>query len=88
MRAKTGALPMTVRAVEMAGRDQRLNQQPVDRLVWRVFQRESGEIDLLVPELEQAEVGAQSFSGLGIQGDIGLAGPLRQPLAELPWRHG
>ncbi len=88
MRAEVGTLSVTVGAAKMAGHDEGLDEQPVNRLVWGVLQRERGEIDLLVPELEQAIVGRQRFSGLGVQGDVRLAGPLRQPLVELPWRHG
>ena len=77
VRAEVGPLSVTVRAAEVARRDQRLDEQPVNRLVWSVFQREGGEIDLLVPEFEQAIVGRQGFNDLGLQGDIRLAGPLR-----------
>ena len=88
MRAKAGAVSMTMGAVDVARRNQRLDEKPVDSLVWRVFQREGREIDLLVPELEQAVVGAERLNSLGIQGEVRLAGPLRQPVVELPWRHG
>ena len=61
MRSKMGAVDMSVsmRAVEVARCNQRLDEQPVDRLVWGVLQRERGEIDFLVPELEEAVVGRQ-----------------------------
>jgi len=61
MRSKMGAVDMSVsmRAVEVARCNQRLDEQPVDRLVWGVLQRERGEIDFLIPELEEAVVGRQ-----------------------------
>ena len=73
--------------VEVPGGDQGLDEQAVDGLVWSVLERERREIDFLVPELEEAEVGGQRLSGLGVQADVRFPGPLRQPLAELPWRH-
>ena len=79
---------MTMGPAKMARHNQRLDEQPVNRLVWSVFQRKGSEIDLLVPEFEQAIVGRERFNGLGVQGDVRFAGPLRQPLAELPWCHG
>ena len=81
-------MAVAVGSAEVTRRDKGLNQQPVDSIVWRVLQRECGEIDLLVPELEQPVVGAKSLSGLAIQDNVRLSGPLRQPIAELPWRHG
>lgn len=79
---------MAVGAMEVARGNQRLDQEPVDGLVWSVLQRERREVDLLVPELEEAVVGSQSLTGLGVQAEVRLPGPLRQPLAELAWRHG
>ena len=88
VRAEVGPLSMTMGPAKMPRHNQRLNEQPVNRLVWGVFQRKGGKIDLLVPELEQAIVDRERFNGLGVQGDVRFAGPLRQPLAELPWCHG
>ena len=51
--------------VEVAGHHQRLDKQPVDGLVWGVLQREGGEVDLLVPELEQTVVGAERLNEPG-----------------------
>ena len=48
---------MTVRAAEVTRHNQRLDEQPVNRLVWSILEREGGKVDLLVPELEQAIVG-------------------------------
>lgn len=77
-----------MRALEVLGGDQWLDQQPVDGFVRRVLQREGGEVDLLVPGLEEAVVGGQSINDARFQRDVRPPGPLRQPLAELPWRHG
>ena len=88
MRTKLRPVTLAVDAVEVTRRHERLDEQPVDGLVWGIFQRERGEIDFFVPELEQAIVRAQGLSGLRIQRDVRLAGPLRQPLAEFAWRHG
>ena len=88
MRAKTRPLSLRVRPVEVPGRDQRLDEQPIDGLIRGVFQGKRGEIDLLVPDLEQAVIGTQGLSRPGVKADIRLAGPPRKPLAELPWRHG
>ena len=88
MRAEVRAVGMTVGPVQVARGYQRFDEQPVDGLVGCVLQRERGEVDLLVPELEQVEVRAERLNGLGVQGNVRLAGPLRQPLVELPWRHG
>jgi hypothetical protein len=38
MRAKAGPVPMALNTVEVACGYQRLDEQPVDSLVWRVFQ--------------------------------------------------
>lgn len=75
---------VTMRPLEVLGGDQRLDQQPVDGLVRRVFQRESREVDLLVPGLEETVVGAQRINDSRFQRDVRLPGPLRQPLAEFP----
>ena len=88
MGTEARALPVSWGPVEVARGNQWLNKQTVDGFVWGVFQGEGGEVDLLVPELEQAVIGAQRVNRLGIQGDAGLPGPLRQPLVEFPWRHG
>lgn len=53
---------VAMRTVEQPRGDERLNQEAVDRLVWRVDQRKGCQIDLLIPELEQAVVGTK---GLG-----------------------
>lgn len=79
---------VAVRALKVACSNERLDQEAVDGLVGGVLQRERGEIDFLVPELEEAVVGSQGLTDLGIEADVRLPGPLRQPLAELPWRHG
>ena len=88
VQAKLRPVTLAVDAVEVARRDERLDEQPVDGFVRGVLQREGREIDLFVPKLEQAVVGAQGLSGLRVQRDVRFPGPLRQPLAELPWRHG
>ena len=84
--AKVRAVPPG--ALEVARGNERFDEQPVDGLIWRVVQRERGEIDLLVPEFEEPVVSAERLGGLRIKGDVRPPGPLRQPLAEFPWRHG
>lgn len=79
---------MGMAAMQVLGRGQRLDEQPVDGFVWSVFQGESGEVDLLVPELEEPVVSGQRFNGLRVERDVRLPGPLRQPLVEFAWRHG
>ena len=79
---------MAVSAVEVARGNQRLDQKPVDGFVWGILQRERREIDFLVPELEKSVVGREGLTALGVQADVRPPGSLRQPVAELPWRHG
>ena len=79
---------VAVSAVEVARSNQRFDQEPVDGFVGRILQRERGEIDLFVPELEEPVIGRERLTALGVQADVRLPGSLRQPLAELPWRHG
>ena len=86
VRAKVRAV--TAGAQEVACGNERFDEQPIDGLIWRVVQRERGEIDLFVPEFEQPVIRAERLGGLRINGDVRPPGPFRQPLAEFPWRHG
>jgi len=87
-RVRTEVRPVAVSTMEVARGNQWLDQEPVNGFVWSVFQRERGEVDLLVPEFEEAVVGRQGLTGPGVQAEVRLPGPLCQPLAELAWGHG
>ena len=71
----------------MLGDHERFDQEAIDGLVWRGIEGERGEVDLLVPELEQMEIGVEAVDQRLVRRDPRLAGPFPQPVVELPWRH-
>lgn len=81
------AAPAGLRAVQMACSHQGLDEKPIDGLVWRVRQGERRQVDLLMPELEQAVVGGEPFGQVRIDRDPRLAGSFREAVRELPRRH-
>ena len=65
--------------------DHRLDQQPIDRLVF-AFRRQSerGEVDLGVPLGEELVVGLEILDESGVEGDSCRLRPALQPLPKLP----
>lgn len=81
------AVSVAVRAMEQACSDQWLDEEAINGLVWRIDERESRQVDLLIPELEQAVIGAQSFGQGWINRDARSTRALRQPIREFSRRH-
>jgi len=82
-------VPMSVpvRTLKQACSNQWLDQEPVYRLVWHIYQREGRQIDLLIPEFEQAVVGAKGFGEGRIKGEARSTRALRQPIRKFSRRH-
>lgn len=53
------SVSVPVRALKQPCSNQWFDQEAVDGLVGRIHQRKRGQVDLLIPELEQAIVGAK-----------------------------
>jgi len=80
-------MSVPVRALKQARSNQWLDQEPVYRLVWNIYQRESRQIDLLIPEFKQAVVGAKRLGQGRIKREARSTRAFRQPIRKFSRRH-
>src|SRR5262245_53117076 len=71
----------------MPRRDERLNQQSINRFRRRIREIQAGQIDLPIPRLEKAEIGFETRAKLRRQIDAGAFRAAAQTILELAARH-